>query len=462
MRVSYREFIASKVSSVDTPGLAGPFNLPQALFPFQADLAAWGLQRGRAAIFADTGLGKTILQCAMAREVSRRAGNVLILAPLAVAEQTVAEAARFGIDVTYAREFNGAPITITNYDIVDRFDPEDFAGVVLDESSILKSFDGKTRSVLIQMFGRTPYRFAFTATPAPNDFSELGNHSEFLGIATRTDMLSRFFVHDGGSTSDWRLKGHAVNPFWRWVCSWGAMLKKPSDLGYSDDGFILPEKRMHERIVEVDHDSFAAEGLLFAPTAQTLAAQRATRRATTGARVAEAARIVAMAPGEPCVIWCELNSEADEVTAAIPGAVQVAGSDSREDKANRLLRFSRGEFPVLVSKASIAGFGMNWQHCARTIFMGASHSYEMTYQAIRRFWRFGQKRPVDVYVIRAENEGAIVSNYLRKEADAERLGSEMSQRLAGMLRGEIRAAVKEFTPYQPTGAAALPRWLCQS
>ena len=458
--MNYRDFIASKASAVDSLGLTHPFDFPEGMFPFQSDLASWGLRRGRAAIFADTGTGKTLIQCAMAREVTRRVGNVLILAPLAVAEQTVAEAARFGIDVRYAREFGGAPITITNYDIVDRFDPDDFACVIPDESSILKSFDGKTRSLLIRKFERTPYRFAFTATPAPNDFSELGNHSEFLGIASRTDMLSRFFVHDGGSTADWRLKGHAVNPFWRWVCSWGAMLKKPSDLGYSDGGFILPEKRMHERIVDVDHDSFASEGMLFAPTAQTLSAQRATRRATMGARVAEAVRIVAMAPDEPCVIWCELNSEADEVTAAIPGAIQVAGGDSREDKARRLLGFSHGEFPILVSKVSIAGFGMNWQHCARTIFMGASHSYEMTFQAVRRFWRFGQKRPVDVYVIRAENEGAIVSNYLRKEADAERLGCEMSQRLSSIIRGEIQSAHKEFTPYEPNGAAALPRWLC--
>lgn len=455
----YAQFIAGKSSHWNGDGVLPPYNLPSQLFPFQRDLDEWGLRRGRAAFFADTGLGKSFMQCAIASEISRRHGNFLIVAPLAVAEQTVKEASKLGIEVTYRREFKGDRITITNYDMIHAFDPDDFVGVALDESSILKSFDGKTRNTLIQMFRRTPYRYAFTATPAPNDFSELGNHSEFLGIASRVDMLSRFFVHDGGSTSDWRLKGHAVEPFWRWVCSWGALVKHPSDLGYEDSRFTLPEKRMHERVVPVDHESFASEGLLFAPTAQTLAAQRATRRATTDRRVAEAVRIVSERPNDPVVIWCELNAEADAVQAAIPSAVQVAGSDDREDKVRRLAGFAARDFPVLITKPSVAGFGMNWQHCARTIFMGASHSYEQTYQSIRRFWRFGQNRVVDVYIIRAENEAAIVANYMRKEAAAEELGRQMSSRVRSLLRGEINAAHREFTAHQPHGKAALPRWL---
>ena len=397
------------------------------------------------------------MQIEWARQVSDR-GRVIILAPLAVAEQTAREAARFGVNVSHAREDNGAGIVVTNYEMLHHFDPAAFAGVVLDESSILKSFNGSTRNALIDAFGRTPFRLACTATPAPNDFTELGNHSEFLGVKTRVEMLAEYFAHDGGSTQDWRVKGHAEDAFWRWVCSWGAVVRLPSDLGHDDGGFALPALRMHERIVGVDHRAAHSEGYLFAPDATSLSDQRATRRITMGERVRIAAEIAA--GDEPCLVWCELNDEADAVTKAVAGAVQVAGADSPEDKASRMLGFADGTGArVLVSKPSICGFGMNFQRCARMIFAGASHSYEQTYQAVRRCWRFGQTRPVDVYVIRAETEGAIVENFRRKEADAARMAGEMASRMRDVMRAEVTGARREWNDYEPRVKQTVPAWI---
>ena len=265
--------------------------------------------------------------------------------------------------------------------------------------------------------------------------------------------------HDGGDTQTWRLKGHAVDAFWRWVTTWAAVIKKPSDLGHSDDGYILPPLRMHERIVPVDHADARSVGLLFAPDANTLSDQRATRRATMSKRVALAAELAA--GDDPVIVWVELNDEGDAITAAIPGAVQVKGNDSPEEKAANMLAFARGGFRVLVSKSSICGMGMNFQVCARQVFAGVSHSYEATYQAIRRSWRFGQTRPVDVYVIRAETEGAIVQNLRRKEADAERMAVAMVAHMRETMRAEISSAKREWNDYSPTVAMALPRFLSE-
>lgn len=456
----YAEFLAAKSGLVEASGF-DPSGLAPHLFPFQADLVRWALRRGRAALFADTGLGKTAMQIEWSRQVSNRSGGrVLVLAPLAVAEQTVAEADRFGVAIDHRRTGpSDAAIQITNYELLHRFDPGLYAGVALDESSILKSQDGATRNALLAAFGATPYRLACTATPAPNDFTELGNHAEFLGVKTRSEMLAEFFVHDGGSTQDWRLKGHAEEAFWRWVCSWGAMVKRPSDLGHDDAAFVLPPLRMHERVVGVEHGDFKSEGLLFAPTAKTLAAQRATRRATADRRVEMASRIAG--ERDQCLVWCELNGEADAATAAINGAVQVRGADDPEEKAERLLGFAAGRYRVLVSKPSIAGHGLNFQRCARMIFMGASHSFEQTYQAVRRCWRFGQTRPVDVYVIRAENEDAIVANYRRKEAAAERLGTQMVAHMRATMALEISSARREWTDHEARQAVAIPAWITQ-
>ncbi len=453
--MNYEKFLESKMQSAPMSGLE-PGKLNEKLFPYQRDLTAWALRRGRAAIFADTGLGKTPMQLEWAKQVSSK-GRVLILAPLAVGEQTAKEGRKFGIKATYRRKDEGDAITITNYEMLDAFDVSAFIGVVLDESSILKSYSGKMRTALIEAFQKTPFRLACTATPSPNDYTELGNHSEFLGIKSRSEMLAEYFVHDMDTTQDWRLKGHAVKHFWKWVSSWGAMLKKPSDLGYSDEGFLLPPLEIKERVIPAVHSDFWKEGYLFAPDAKTLSDQRVSRRATMEARI-EIAKELSKGKDQ-VLIWCELNDEGDLLEKAIDDSLQVKGADELEEKAERLLGFADGEYRVLVTKAKIAGFGMNWQNCHKIIFMGASHSYEQTYQAIRRCWRFGQKKPVEVTIICSENEISILRNLKRKEKDAEKMGSEMTARVCDILSSEIRGTKKEWNDYKPKIEMIVPEWI---
>lgn len=457
---TYEALIEARSKSAPSVGFDAVVDVPW-LFPFQRAVVEWALRGGRRAAFLDTGLGKTRVQLAWADHVCRETGGrVLILAPLAVGPQTAKEAATIGIDgVAFGRhpsDVVDARIAITNYDNLDKWKPVDFAGVVLDESSILKAFTGATRTALIEAFAATPYRLACTATPAPNDFTELGNHSEFLGIKSRVEMLAEYFVHDGGSTSEWRLKGHARDAFWKWLCSWGCAIRKPSDLGYADDGYNLPPLNLYEHVIRIGTEEAQAAGMLFAAEAVSLSDQRATRRATLDDRARTA---VSLADDGPVLIWCELNDEADAIEKMIPDAVQVRGADDVDVKADRLLGFSEGRYRVLVTKPSIAGFGMNWQHCNRMVFVGASHSYEQTYQAIRRCWRFGQARPVDVHLIRAETEGAIVQNFRRKEADAERLAVEMGARVSEILRLDLGKTAREWNPYNPTTPMTIPRWL---
>jgi hypothetical protein len=455
--VTYADVIARKSAVTAFPGLE-PDELAPHLFPFQRDLVRWALRRGRAAIFADTGLGKTAMQVEWARQVARE-GRVLILAPLAVADQTVREAARFGVEMVYRRQDLGDRITVANYEMAEHFRGEDFAGIVLDESSILKSFTGATRNLLIEMFARTPFRLACTATPAPNDFTELGNHSEFLGTLSRVEMLSEFFVHDGGTTQDWRLKGHAVRAFWEWVASWGAVVRTPAALGYDDSAYQLEPIEIVDHILPVDHADAHAMGSLFVEDARNLNDQRAVRRATMERRCTLIADLVAAEPTEPWLVWCELNDEGDQLERLIPDAVQVRGADSPESKRDRLLGFADGRIRVLVTKPSIAGFGMNWQHCARMAFVGPSHSYEQTYQAIRRCWRFGQTRTVQVHVVAAENERAIVQNLRRKERDADLLAAETERYVGPAMRAAMGATERRWNPYQPTQTMRLPTWL---
>lgn len=453
--MSYETYIENKMRASDMIGIDAP-ELNEQLFPYQADLVKWALRRGRAAIFADTGMGKTFMQIEWARCVSAY-GRVLILAPLAVAEQTVREGKKFGVEIFYRREDQGDRITITNYEMMEHFDPREFQGIVLDESSIIKAYDGKTREQIISSFHAVPFKLACTATPSPNDYTELGNHSEFLGIKTRAEMLAEYFVHDMDNTHDWRLKGHAIDLFWRWVSTWGALIRKPSDLGYSDEGFELPPLVMKEEIVEISHEDAWKEGELFAQEVKTLSDQRTTRRATMEMRV-KIAELLSRGK-QPVIIWCELNDESDMVTDAIKGAVQVKGSDTPEEKAQALLDFATGKIRVLVTKTKIAGFGLNWQHCHKMIFMGASHSYESTYQAIRRCWRFGQKSSVEVTVIRASTEGAIIENFKRKEADAITMGVEMAARVKDVLLAEIRGTKKEWNSYTPAVTMKVPAWI---
>lgn len=420
------------------------------LFDFQRDIVLWALRRGKAAIFADCGLGKTPMQLEWARHVAERAGGrVLLVAPLAVAQQTVREGAKFGVTVTLCREQADVRdgINITNYERLARFDPAAFVGVVLDESSILKAYDGKTRTEIIEAFRDTPYKLACTATPAPNDHQELGNHAEFLGIMTRVEMLAMFFVHDGGDTSKWRLKGHGEAEFWRWVCSWAVMLRKPSDLGYDDGAFVLPPLSLHHHVAR----SATPAGMLFPVEAKTLSERREARKASLAERVAECAAVV-NASAEPWVVWCDLNAEGDALAKAIPDAVQVSGTDAPEVKERRAVDFIAGDIRVLVSKPSIFGFGLNFQHCPNEAFVGLSDSYEQEYQAIRRCWRFGQTRDVHVHIFTSEAEGAVVKNIERKEREAERMAEQMVAEMREISRAEIRGAARERDDYRPNVA----------
>ena len=441
--MSYADFLASKRVVDPATGLATVPPINPALFDFQRDICSWALRRGRAAIFADCGMGKTPMQLEYAKHVP---GEVLILAPLAVASQTVREGEKFGVNVGYARSQSEITerITITNYEMLDKFDASRFSGVVLDESSILKAYDGKTRTQIIERFAQTPFRLACTATPAPNDFMELGNHSEFLGIMSRTEMLAMFFVHDGGETQQWRLKGHAEQDFWRWLASWAVCIRKPSDLGYYDGDFVLPEIVMHQVTVKVDEPT---NGFLFPVEAQTLQERLKARRDTVAERVADCAA-VANGTDESFLVWCNLNDESASLRAAIRGAVEVKGADSSEHKEKAMLGFSNGEIRALVTKPSIAGFGMNWQHCSNMAFVGLSDSYEQFYQAVRRCWRFGQKKPVNVYVITAETEGAVVANIKRKEQDAMRMAENMVAHMKDLNSAAVRGVVREKATYE--------------
>jgi superfamily II DNA or RNA helicase len=428
----YDKFLEAKQVTLQDSGISvNPLELNQMLFGFQRDIVSWALRKGRAALFLDCGMGKTAMQLEFAQQVP---GDVLILAPLAVAQQTVREGEKFGIKSEYSRSGKKGKITVANYEMLEHFSASDYEGIVLDESSILKSFDGTLRNLIIDTFAQTPFRLACTATPAPNDYMELGNHSEFLGALSRTEMLSTFFVHDGGETSKWRLKRHAEKDYWKWVCSWAVMMRKPSDLGYPDDRFILPGLEIHDISIEQVKPS---EGMLFAMPAATLQERRLARSGSVDTRGAEVTRIVATKPDEPWLIWCNLNSESDEATKLIPNAVEIRGANTNREKEHRMLGFSNGEIRVLITKPSICGWGMNWQHCSNIVFYGLSDSYEQFYQAIRRCWRFGQTKKVNCYIVTSSNEGAVTENIKRKERDAAYMAEEMVNNMHELNRKEI-------------------------
>lgn len=457
---AYSDFLARK-AIIDIPtGIAGDIAVPTALFPFQGDITRWALRRGRAAIFAGTGLGKSLMELSWGQAVNAATGRpILHLAPLAVSAQMVREAEKFGIaahQVASADQCRPG-INITNYQKLGHFSLSDFGGVILDESSILKSTDGKYRTDLIDAARSIPFRLAATATPAPNDFMELGNHAEFLGVMSYTDMLATFFTHDGGDTQKWRLKGHAENEFWKWMASWAVMLRKPSDLGYANDGYDLPPLHYVQHTVGVDYAPSLDTGLLFPMQAETLQERIAARRATVERRCQLAASIT---PADrPFVWWCNLNAESEMLAKLIPGAVETRGSDTDDVKERKLLDFSEGRIRVLVTKAGVAGFGMNWQHCADTGFVGLNDSFEQYYQAVRRFWRFGQTRPVTAHIIASEIEGATVANIRRKEADAERMAAAMVAHMADLSSAAVRGAERHTPGYDPQMPVVLPRFL---
>lgn len=459
MNVVYSEFVARKLSSVMPTGLGViPELLDVDLMPHQRDLVQWALRRGRCAIFADTGLGKTRMQLVWADEVHKATGHdVLILAPLAVAAQTVSEGAMIGVNVTHCREADDVRpgINITNYDRVHKFDADVFGAVVLDESSCIKHQDTRTFAQLLDLFDETPFKLCATATPAPNDWTELGTHAEFLGICSRQEMLAEYFVHDGGETQVWRLKGHARGQFWKWVSAWGAMVRTPSDLGYDDTAYNLPALRVSEHLV---HTDASTAGMLFALEAQTLSERRDARRASMVDRVAECAAIV-NADAQPWVVWCDLNAESTALVNAIDGSVEITGSDDSDVKERRLVDFAAGRIRVIVSKPSICGWGLNWQHCARMAFVGVTDSFEAYYQAVRRCWRFGQSREVDVHIFASQLEGAVVANLKRKEAAAKLMGEQLSLETRGAVREEVAGSERKTNPYNAMTHIAAPSWL---
>jgi len=364
---------------------------------------------------------------------------VLIVAPLAVAHQTIEEGIKLGIDVRYRRHQSDvdSQLTITNYEMVHRFDPDHFGGVVLDESSILKNYTGKVRTQLIEQFTSTRYKLCCTATPAPNDIAEIANHAEFLGIMSRVEMLAAFFVHD---QDGWRLKGHATKPFYRWMASWGMAVKRPSDLGYSDEGFDLPPLNVEPVIVE---SPWTPDDQLFASHLKGITERASVRKATLDARVQAAADMIT-GSDRPWIAWVGLNSESDALAKLIPDAAVVEGSQSPEVKSELLHAFAAGERRVLITKPSIAGFGMNFQHCADMVFVGLSDSYEQYYQAIRRCWRFGQQNPVTAHVVISEPEQHIYANVLAKEREAEAMSTNLISNVAQYEKSELQHARSEF------------------
>ena len=445
--MDYESFVASKRRAEVATGHK-PGQLNEHLFDFQAAIVEWAVRRGRAAIFADTGLGKTLMQLSWADEVASQTGGiVLVLAPLAVSEQTIEQGRAFGIEVSRVVQ-GGTPtgpgVWITNYERMDSIDFTELHGLVLDESSILKAHDGKTRQRIIEAAQGVPYRLSCTATPSPNDFDELGNQCEFLGVMTRTEMLATYFVNDTGDTGTWRLKGWGASKFWEWMGTWAVVLRNPQDLGFNGARYELPPLNYHEHVVETEQ----LTGELFARPAMGLAERRKAQRDSVEARCRALADVVNAEPGEPWLIWCHLNDEAELITQLIPGAVNVQGSDSPESKSKNLLGFAHGEIRVLVSKPKIAGFGMNWQHCARMAFVGLDDSFEKFYQAVRRCYRFGQKREVQVHLFTAENEGQILANLKRKEVQHHEISANMIEHMKEIMNHELTGQTNVVEAYQ--------------
>lgn len=413
---SYDDLIRRRAARAQSVGRSvDAETLHESLKPFQRHIARWAVETGNAAVWADTGLGKTRMQVEWCRNL---ADVSLIMTPLAVAQQTVEEAALIGVDARYVRsqdEITGPGVYVTNYEMVSGFDPASFGAVALDEASILKQSDGKTRTMLIEWASRVQFRSCWTATPAPNDPEEITNQAEFLGRMTRTNMLAAYFVHD---QDGWRMKGHAWEPMAAWMSSWALAVRRPSDLGFSDEGYILPGLNVIPELVDVEIEPAADE--LFAISIGGVQGRSKVRRETLAARIERAAEL-ATRTSDPFLLWCGLNDESDALAAAIPGAVNVHGSMSPDEKADRLLGFAHGEFRVLVTKPKIAALGLNFQRCADMAFVGINDSYEQYYQMIRRCYRYGQTRPVNAHIVISHIEAQIAENVARKETQANRL-----------------------------------------
>jgi len=459
--MKYAEFLKTKSISHKESGFRVELDeLNPKLFDWQKVLVRWALYKGRSALFEDCGLGKTPQQLEWAQHIYKRTGgNILILAPLAVSAQTHREGIKFSIDVNICKNDEDVMpgINISNYERLHHFNPDNFVGIVLDESSILKNFSGKIRTEIIETFINTPYKLCCTATPSPNDYTELGNTAEFLGVMTRPEMLSMYFINDtGDTTANWRLKGHVKdNIFWEWLSSWSVMMQKPSDIGYDDNGFILPALNIQEHVVKYNGPKIG----LFVEPASTLSERREARKVSLSERVNTTA-VMVNESNEKWLIWCNLNAESEALKNAINDSVEVKGSDDPEHKASAMMDFADGKIKCLISKPSIAGFGMNFQVCRNMAFVGLSDSYEQYYQAVRRCWRFGQNRKVNAHIVIGEREGAVVSNIKRKETDMQNMFSGMVGHMKTLIQSELTHQTRTTTQYLPNEKMALPRFLC--
>lgn len=426
----YQDFIRSKVRSAKPKGFEVAIgDLPPMLKPWQAECVRWALRQGRAALFEDTGLGKTFQQLAWADQVCKRERRpVIIHTPVGIRAQTKREAEKFGIVSPVAVVDEPSEIVdginLINYEKLHKFDASIWGGVVLDESQILKNFTGKTKQLLIDSYRSTPYRLACTATPAPNDFKELGNHSDFLGVMPSNEMLSRWFINDTMKAGGYRLKKHAQKDFWQWVTSWAVCLSKPSDMGGDDAGYILPRLTVERHIVEVAYDG-QLDGFLFdvdGISATNIHEEKRRTNTERAKRVAEIVRQTEM----PVLVWCYTDYESSELMKHLPDATEVRGSMPEKKKQDLLFGFAQGDFPILVTKPSIAGIGLNFQICATQIFASLSFSFEEYYQAVRRSWRFGQKKPVTIHVIGGNADNNIEKSIARKGSDHELMQKSMS------------------------------------
>lgn len=416
MKTDYDTFIQTKSRRATQCGFE-PLPILTPLFDWQAHVVKWAVKNGCSALFEDCGLGKTIQQLEWASQVHRHTGSsVLILTPLAVAHQTAKEAQRFGLNARVANEesdITESGIWITNYEKLEKFDCSQFAGVVLDESSILKNFTGKMRRLLTDTFADTPYRLCCTATPSPNDYTEFGQHADFLGVCSPAQMLATFFINDTFNTGDWRLKKHAEKEFWAWVASWAACISKPSDIGYDDGGYNLPSLNLQNLTVHVDQSINPAEGELFRNATMSATTMHQEMRMTSSDRVAEVANLVNNST-ECWIVWCNTNDESEKLAKAIPGAIEIKGSDNAKKKEQAADDFVSGKLRVLISKSGIFGYGMNWQHCSNVAFVGLSYSFEDFYQALRRSYRFGQKKEVNAYIVTASTEHRVIKSINKK------------------------------------------------
>jgi hypothetical protein len=463
--LQYIDFLRTKIKTIPDAGFdVALSDLNKLLFEWQKIVVRWALLKGKCALFLDTGLGKTFCQLEWSNQVFQKIKeNILIFAPLAVSYQTKREGKKYGIEVHISRGMNDikSGINIANYEIMDKFNLQLIGGIVLDESSCIKHFGTKTASELIKRCGNIKYKLCCTATPAPNDYMELGMHSEFLGMMKRSEMLATFFINDAGDTGKWRLKGHAKDKFWEWVASWGCVVKTPSDLGFSDEGYILPELKIIPHIVRINNTKIMKGGreVLFEfEYAKTLNERRQAKRNSLNERVQKAAEI-ANSSNEQVLLWCDLNSESEALSKVIDDAIEVKGSDTIEHKTNTIINFVNRKIKAIISKSSIYGFGINLQNCHRIIFVGMNDSFERYYQTIRRCYRFGQKLPVEVHIITSEQEGVVKENIERKQRDAERMIAEMVKYTKKLLIKELYKNSLVDTNYIAIEQMRIPNWL---